>query len=288
MNRDSLLVPPKRSISLKDYDPADTCGFKNGDDARGKREADILRLRELQDLFYASRARALLVIFQGMDASGKDGAIDHVMSGVNPQGIQVSSFKAPSSEELAHDYLWRHVKVLPERGQIGVFNRSYYEEVVVVRVHPALLERQQLPPSSRHDAIWRERFDDINALERHLVRNGTVIVKFFLHVSKEEQKRRLLDRIDTPAKNWKFSLSDVEERAHWDDYMKAYENLLSHTSSADAPWYIVPADHKWLSRTVVADVLVATLRSLNLQYAVLSDQQQRDLLVARELLKGQG
>ncbi len=281
-----LLVPQGGAVRLSDYDPADTCGFKDHAAAQEKLESDIMRLRELQDVFYAARAYALLVIFQAMDAAGKDGAIKHVMTGVNPQGVQVTSFRAPSSDELEHDYLWRHVRALPERGQIGIFNRSHYEEVLAVRVHPELLAQQRLPTGAQPVHLWRERFEDINAFERHLVRNGTLVVKFFLHVSEAEQRRRLLARIDTPEKNWKFSLRDLEERASWSAYMQTYESALAHTSTAWAPWYVVPADHKWLTRVVVADVLVAQLSALGLRYPPVDDAQRKVLRQARAQLAG--
>jgi PPK2 family polyphosphate:nucleotide phosphotransferase len=226
----------------------------------------------------------MLVILQAMDAAGKDGTIEHVMSGVNPQGCQVFGFKKPSAEELDHNFLWRYMKVLPERGRIGIFNRSYYEDVLVTRVHPELLDEQKLPPAKRNRSFWDERYDDINGFERHLVRNGTVILKFFLNISKEEQKRRLLDRLDDPSKHWKFSLSDLAERSFWNVYMKAYEDALGATSTPWAPWYVVPADQKWVTRSVVADILVSTIKSLDLSYPKVTKEQKRVLDRARKQL----
>jgi PPK2 family polyphosphate:nucleotide phosphotransferase len=234
----------------------------------------------------------LLIIFQALDASGKDSTIKHVMSGVDPQGCQVFSFKAPSAEELDHDYLWRSAKSLPERGRIGIFNRSYYEEVLVVRVHPEILSAQQLPPEARHENIWQHRFEEINDFERYLKRNGIAVLKFFLHISKEKQRERFLKRINTPEKNWKFSLNDVKERSFWDDYMAAYEDMFNHTSTENAPWYIIPADKKWFMRTAVADVIITKLESLNLSYPTISEEHRQNLLKAKELLEqeetGQG
>jgi PPK2 family polyphosphate:nucleotide phosphotransferase len=242
-------------------------------------------MRDLQDRLYAQDRWAVLLIFQAMDAAGKDSTIEHVMSGVNPQGCQVFSFKAPSAEELDHDYLWRTVRCLPERGRIGVFNRSYYEEVLVVRVHPEILAKQKLPPELVGKGIWKERFEDINAFERYLSRNGTVIRKFFLHISKEEQKQRFLERLEDPEKHWKFALEDVEKRRHWDDYMKAYEEMLEATSTETAPWYIVPADRKWLMRLAVADLIVETLEGLKLEYPRVSEEKKAELAKARQALE---
>jgi PPK2 family polyphosphate:nucleotide phosphotransferase len=276
-----LLVEPGRDISLADFDPALTCDFKRKSDAEEKLLVDIEQLAALQDVFYAQERYALLIIFQGMDAAGKDGAIKHVMSGVNPQGVHVYSFKTPSSEELGHDYLWRCAKVLPERGRIGIFNRSYYEELGVVRVHPQLLERERLPPTAHGSDIWNERFEDITAFERHLTRNGTLILKFFLHVSRDEQRKRLLRRIDTPEKNWKISVADLRERDSWERYQLAYDAMLSRTSTATSPWYVIPADHKWFTRVAVADVIVARLKALRLTYPHVSDEQHASLLAQR-------
>ena len=238
-------------------------------------------------MLYAQDTHALLLIFQAMDAAGKDGTIKHVMSGVNPQGCDVSSFKAPSSEELNHDYLWRSSKRLPERGRIGIFNRSYYEEVLVVRVHPEILEAERLPSAVRGKGIWKRRFEDINNFEKYITDNGIVVLKFFLNVSKAEQKKRFLERIDRPEKNWKFSASDAKERAFWDDYQQAYEDAFNHTSTAWAPWYIIPADHKWFTRMAVAGIILDTLKKLKLRYPTVSEDRNQELLQAREILEGQ-
>ncbi|MFY9779633.1 MAG: polyphosphate kinase 2 family protein [Candidatus Baltobacteraceae bacterium] len=284
-----LLVKPGHKVRLADFDPGSTSDFKTKDDAATKLRADIERLSALQDVFHAQERYALLVIFQGMDGAGKDGAIKHVMTGVNPQGVDVHSFKAPSAAELRHDYLWRCANVLPERGRIGIFNRSYYEELAVVRVHPSVLKHEQLPPGTPANPadLWKERFEDIVAFERHLSRNGTLIVKFFLHLSKDEQRKRLLERIDTPSKNWKLSADDIRERGFWDSYQHAYEELLTHTSTEPAPWYVIPADHKWFARAAVADVIVARLEALKLTYPQVSDEQRTQLLADREQLEGE-
>ena len=230
---------------------------------------------------------SLLIILQAMDAAGKDGTIKHVMSGVNPQGTQVTSFKAPSDEELDHDYLWRNFKTLPERGRIGIFNRSYYEEVLVARVHPEILDRQRIPPELKGKGIWKQRFEEINNFEKYVTHNGTVVLKFFLNVSKGEQKKRFLERIDLPEKNWKFSPFDVQERGRWDDYQAAYEDMFNHTSTEHAPWYIVPADHKWFTRLAVAAVIYQTMKDLKLEYPTVSDEHKQGLLKARELLENE-
>ena len=271
---------------LKDVDPADTLDF----DADEKPEAEealragVELLKKLQDKLYAQDRWAVLIIFQAMDAAGKDGAIKHVMSGVNPQGCEVSSFKAPSAEELDHDFLWRCAKRLPERGRIGIFNRSYYEETLVVRVHENFLIGQKLPTKVKPKELWQQRFDAISNFERYLTRNGVVILKFFLHVSKEEQKKRFLERIDDPAKNWKFALNDVNEREHWDEYMHAYEETIKHTASKYAPWYVVPADQKWFTRLVVAAAIVETLSALDLEYPSLSKEELKELDTAKQSL----
>ncbi len=285
MNHDPFIVPSGKTISLKDYVPDFTGKFKNKEEVQELLAEDIKRLAELQSVLYAMNTYSLLLVFQAMDAAGKDGIIKHVMSGVDPQGCQVYSFKSPSSEELDHDFLWRTTKALPERGRIGIFNRSYYEEVLVVRVHPEFLEAQHLPKDAVNDAIWKHRFDDINDMERHLVRSGTVILKFFLNVSKKEQKQRFLERIDTPEKNWKFSATDVKERAHWGEYMSAYEDMFNHTSTEWAPWYIIPADHKWFTRAAVADIIVAKLESLKLKYPEMTEEKKKGLLEAKQLLE---
>ena len=285
-------VPPGKKVRLKDDDTgwAQTKELQErGKDiikewAQGILENDLAALSEAQELFYADNRYALLVILQAMDAAGKDSTIKHVMSGINPQGCQVFSFKQPSAEELDHDFLWRYMKCLPERGRIGIFNRSYYEEVLVVRVHPELLERQNLPPEKRDKSFWKRRYDDINACERHLVHNGTIILKFFLHISKKEQRHRFLERLERPEKHWKFSASDIAERTYWDQYMAAYEDALSATSTSWAPWYIVPSDHKWLTRAAVANILTSTIRSLDLRYPIVTDEQRTVLAAARKQL----
>ena len=286
-------VEPGTKVRLKDHDPgwAQTKELKTLGKAKVKARALALleRSREElgaeQSLLYASGRYAVLVILQGMDAAGKDGTINHVMSGVNPQGCQVTAFKKPSAEELEHDFLWRCVKALPARGRIGIFNRSYYEEVIVVRAHPALLDAQKLPPGKRGRSFWKARYEMINAFERHLVRSGTLVLKFFLHVSKKEQKRRFLERLDEPTKKWKFSASDIAERGFWKDYMDAYEAALSATSTPWAPWYVVPADQKWVMHAIVADILVSTIRSLDLRYPEPSPEERRALEHARRELE---
>jgi PPK2 family polyphosphate:nucleotide phosphotransferase len=287
MNSKPFLVPHDKHIRLRDFDTAFTGKFKGKEDAAQKLEEDVTRLAELQDVLYAQNSYALLIIVQAMDAAGKDGIIKHVMSGVNPQGCQVVSFKAPSAEELGHDFLWRCMKVLPERGRIGIFNRSYYEEVLVVRVHPDILERQHIPPELLGADVWKNRYEDINAFERYLTRNGVVILKFYLHVSRKEQQRRMLERIDTPEKNWKFSADDLKERARWGDYMKAYEDVFNHTSTPWAPWHVIPADHKWFTRAAVADIIISRLDSLDLKYPAVSNEQKDALLRSRKELTKQ-
>lgn len=282
MNLKNFLVPPGRNVGLSDYDPGYTSGFKGKKDAQAQLVKDIQRMAELQNVLYAGRSRALLLIFQAMDTAGKDGAIRHVMSGVNPQGVHVTSFKQPAEEELQHDYLWRAVKALPARGEIGIFNRSYYEEVLVARVHTEILEGENVPAKDKEKKVWKERYEDINNFEQHLIRNGTIILKFFLNLSYAEQKRRLLERINDPEKNWKFSPSDLRERSFWKQYLEAYEEMLNHTSNEWAPWYVVPADHKWFTRIVVADVIVANMELLNLRYPILRSSQRADLLKAKK------
>jgi PPK2 family polyphosphate:nucleotide phosphotransferase len=286
MKHDRLIVPPGAKISLaKDYDSGYTGDYKNKAESEGKLEGDVERLAAFQNILYAQDTHAVLILFQAMDAAGKDSTIKHVMSGVNPQGCQVFSFKAPSPEDLDHDYLWRSAKSLPERGRIGIFNRSYYEEVLVVRVHPEILARQQLPDQAITQDIWKRRFSEISNFEKYLVDNGTVILKFFLNVSKTEQKKRFLARINQPEKNWKFSDSDVKERGFWDDYMKAYEDVFNHTSTEAAPWYIIPADHKWFTRLAVADIICTKLASLDLKYPTLKEEHQQQLLKAKQMLE---
>ncbi|HEU4364236.1 MAG TPA: polyphosphate kinase 2 family protein [Candidatus Krumholzibacteria bacterium] len=275
-----------KSFRLKDVDPGDTLGFKGEDKTRAKEAlaTGIAALADLQERLYAQDRWAVLLVFQAMDAAGKDSAIKHVMSGINPQGCQVFSFKAPTSEDLDHDYLWRCTKSLPERGRIGIFNRSYYEEVLVVRVHRELLRRQKLPRGLVTDRIWTERYEDIRNFERYLARNGVAICKFFLHVSKDEQKRRFTDRLDQPDKNWKFSMADVEERAHWNRYMSAYEDMVRNTATDHAPWYVVPADNKWFTRVVVAAAVIDTMSSLNLSFPALTPEMRKELAAARKVL----
>jgi PPK2 family polyphosphate:nucleotide phosphotransferase len=274
---------------LKDIDPSETLEFTSEDKPRSKEvlAMGVELLAELQDMLYAQDRWAVLLIFQAMDAAGKDGAIKHVMSGINPQGCQVYSFKAPSAEDLDHDYLWRCIKCMPERGRIGIFNRSYYEEVLVVRAHPELLEKQKLPRELITKDIWDERFKDIRAFERYLVRNGVAVRKFFLHVSNKEQRKRFLERIDEPEKNWKFSANDAKEREHWDDYMDAYEEMIRNTATETAPWYVVPADNKWFTRVVVGAGVIEALSSLDLDYPKVSADKLTELAAAkRGLLAG--
>jgi PPK2 family polyphosphate:nucleotide phosphotransferase len=279
-------VDSGKHFRLKDFDPADTGHWGSKEQAQEALQKGIVATAALQDKLYAQDRWSLLLIFQAMDAAGKDGIIKHVMTGVNPQGCQVFSFKAPSDRELQHDFLWRTTLNLPERGHIGIFNRSYYEEVLVVRVHPKILESQKLPPSLVAKNIWDERFEDIRSFERHMARSGTVIRKFFLHVSKKEQKRRFLERLEEPAKNWKFSAADIHEREYWDDYQKAYENMICNTASGHAPWYIVPADNKWFTRIVVSAVVVETLESLDLAYPKVDDAKRKELEAAKKTLLG--
>lgn len=272
---------------LKDFDPADTNGVKSKKHAEKLLEESSALASEMQEKLYAQDSWALLLIFQGMDAAGKDGAIKHVMSGVNPQGCDVYSFKAPSHEELDHDFLWRCHKVVPERGKIGIFNRSYYEEVLVVRVHPELLKPERLPDRLVGKHIWDERYEDINAFEQYLTRNGVVIRKFFLHLSKEEQKRRFLARLDDSKKNWKFSIDDIKERGFWKDYQEAYQELIQNTSAKHAPWYVVPADNKWYTRLIVACAVVDALEELNLGFPDVDKAKKKELDQVRDaLLKG--
>ena len=284
MDYTKLTAPPGKKITLADYDTAYTGHFKKKKEAVHKLKNDIDHLKELQAKFYAQDNYALLIILQASDAAGKDGAIKHVMSGVNPQGCQVFSFKKPSAEELDHDFLWRCMKRLPERGRFGIFNRSYYEEVLIAKVHPAILESQKLPPDCKGPDVWQNRYEDINNFEKYLTRNGIIVLKFFLHLSKEEQKERFLARLDTPEKNWKFSTSDMKERRYWDDYQAAFEDCFNATSTEWAPWYIIPADHKWVSRTAVADIIVKKLKALDLAYPTVDDEQKARLAEAREAL----
>ena len=280
-------VSKGKHFRLKDVDPNDTLEFtKDADKSRAKEAltTGVAAMAELQDKLYAQDKWALLLIFQAMDAAGKDGAIEHVMSGVNPQGCQVFSFKSPSSEDLDHDYLWRCMKSLPNRGHIGIFNRSYYEEVLAVRVHPEFLAKQRVPPQLVGKKIWSERFEDIRNFEQYLARNGVVVRKFFLHVSKKEQKRRFLERIDDPKKNWKFSSNDAAERAYWDDYMNAYEEMIQETATKHAPWYVVPADNKWFTRVIVGAAVVDTLADLDLAYPKVGEDKLKELATAKSKL----
>jgi len=286
MAEDRFRVRPDKKFRLEDHDPGFTGRFESKEDGKRHLEKGLEKLRDLQERLYAQDQWAVLLIFQAMDAAGKDSVIEHVMSGVNPQGCQVYSFKQPSSEELDHDFLWRTTRCLPERGRIGVFNRSYYEEVLVVRVHPQILAKQKLPATLVTDRIWKERYEDIGAFERYLSRNGTVIRKFFLNVSKDEQRQRFLARLDQPEKNWKFAAADVQEREHWDDYMKAYEKMIEATTSDEAPWFVIPADHKWFTRLAVADVIVETLEGLDLHFPEVSEAQRQELQRTRALLEG--
>jgi PPK2 family polyphosphate:nucleotide phosphotransferase len=283
----SFRISKGKDFRLKDVDPDDTLEFtKEADKPRAKEvlAMGVTALAELQDKLYAQDKWAVLLVFQAMDAAGKDGAIKHVMSGVNPQGCQVYSFKSPSAEDLDHDYLWRCMKYLPNRGQIGIFNRSYYEEVLVVRVHPEFLAKQKLPPKLVGKNIWEERFEDIRNFEQYLARNGVVVRKFFLNVSRKEQKRRFLERIDDPLKNWKFSSNDAAERDFWDDYMQAYEQMIQETATKAAPWYVVPADNKWFTRLVVAAAVIETLDSLDLAYPEVDEGKLNELAAAKKKL----
>lgn len=279
-------VTKGRGFRLAAIDPRDTGGLKSEFKAEAKQRLaqGVRRLSEAQERLYAQDRWSVLLIFQAMDAAGKDGTIKHVMSGVNPQGVQVRAFKKPSEEELDHDYLWRCMRALPERGRIGIFNRSYYEEVLVVRVHRELLARQKLPPTLVGRRLWRERFEDIGCLERYLARNGCLILKFFLHVSRKEQKKRFLSRLDTPEKHWKFSAADVAERRHWSAYQRAYEDMIRHTAAPHAPWYIVPADNKWYTRMVVAEAVVEAVAGLGLRFPPTGVARRRELARARRAL----
>lgn len=288
MKIEKFLVPQGRKLNLKKHKTDFTGDYTDKEDAVTDLRENIARLSELQDVLYAENRHALLIIFQAMDAAGKDSAIKHVMSGLNPQGTEVYSFKQPSSEELDHDYLWRSMKVLPQRGRIGIFNRSYYEEVLIVRVHPEILQFQQLPDKVRSDKnIWKQRFDQIRNFEEYLTENGISILKFFLNVSKEEQKKRFLKRINTPEKNWKFSATDAKERAFWDDYMQAYTDAIEATSTKYAPWYIVPADNKWFTRVAVSEIIAQKLESLDMKYPVLNEEHKKQLLEAKKILESE-
>jgi PPK2 family polyphosphate:nucleotide phosphotransferase len=290
-----LRVVPGKNVSLKNFGTgwAQDEELKDaGKEAVKERSEEILRanreaLAESQELLWASDTHAVLIVLQGMDTAGKDGTIRHVMSGVNPQGCMVHAFRVPTEEELDHDYFWRYILKLPVKGMIGIFNRSYYEEVLVVRVHPELLEKQRLPPGKRGEKFWEARYRDINEFERHLVENGTLILKFFLHISKEEQKKRLLERLENEEKYWKFSLADLAERRYWDDYQDAYEKMLENTSTDHAPWYVIPADYKWAARAMVADLITTRIQSLDLHYPRVSSDQMNEIKQAREILRNE-
>ena len=283
------LVASGDSFRLKNYDPGDTHDLKSGDKPEAKRLLDegVALLSEMQGKLYAQSNWGLLLIFQAMDAAGKDGTIKHVMSGVNPQGVDVFAFKEPSSEELAHDFLWRTNRCMPQRGKIGIFNRSYYEEVLVVRVHPEKLEKEKIPEELRGKHFWKHRFEDINAFEKYLTRNGIAIRKFFLNISRKEQKRRFLERLDNPQKNWKFSAADVQERKYWDEYQLAYEKMIRNTASEHAPWVVVPADNKWFTRLLVVATIVDALWEMKLEYPKVSEDKQAALLAARKQLENE-
>jgi PPK2 family polyphosphate:nucleotide phosphotransferase len=283
-----LRVEDGKGFRLADHDPGDTQGLDGKKEGKARLEKSAERLHELQEMLYAQDRWALLLVFQAMDAAGKDSTIEHVMSGVNPMGCQVYSFKAPSHEELDHDFMWRTTCRLPERGRIGIFNRSYYEEVLVVRVHPEYLRGQKLPPKMVTDHIWQQRYEDIAHFERYLARQGTAVVKFFLNVSKEEQKQRFLARLDEPEKHWKFAARDVEERQHWDAYMRAYEDCIAATAAPHAPWYVIPADHKWFMRMAVAEIIVQHLEGLELHYPQVDAHKSDEVAQARALLESEG
>jgi len=283
---DTYRVSHGKKFRLKDFDPASTAHIHSKEHAQELLDRGLVDMRDLQDKLYAQDRWAVLIILQGMDASGKDGLIKHVMSGVNPEGCEVHSFKQPSVEELNHDFMWRCNQRLPERGHIGIFNRSYYEEVLVVRVHPDILKKERVPEELITKNIWQDRYDDIRNSERYLARNGTVVRKFFLNISKKEQKKRFLERLDEPGKNWKFSASDLAERQYWDDYMDAFEEMIAATSTKHAPWYVVPADNKWYTRLIVAAAIVDAMEELNLSYPKVSGEQLKQLSAARKDLEG--
>jgi PPK2 family polyphosphate:nucleotide phosphotransferase len=286
MKTDKFRVLEGSKVNLKDHPTDFTDGFSDKKEAVADLQKNVERLAELQDVLYAQNIHALLIIFQAMDAAGKDGAIKHVMSGINPQGCHVTAFKAPSQEELDHDYLWRCQKALPERGLIGIFNRSHYEEVLVVRVHPSILQGQPLADGIKNDKhIWEKRYKQIREWEDHLAENGTHVLKFFLNVSRDEQKRRFLARIEQPEKNWKFSAGDAKERAHWDDYMTAYKEAIGATSTERSPWFIIPADKKWFTRLAVSEIIVKKMESLDLRYPTVTDEHRAELLEAKKMLE---
>jgi len=290
LDHSPFLVPPGKRIRLKDYDPAFTAGIRDKAAAREALLQDVSDLAEMQDVFWASKQYSLVIIVQALDAAGKDGTIKHVMSGVNPQGVDVYAFKAPTEEERLHHFLWRPAKVLPPAGKIALFNRSYYEEVLVVRVHPQFLDSQRISPASRKkglDFVWKSRYDDINAFEHTLAKENTIVLKFFLNVSREEQRKRFLARLENPAKYWKFSVADLKERAFWDQYQVVYEDMLNATSSPAAPWYIIPADNKWFTRACVADIVTTRLRELDLKYPTVPDSDLAELAAARRQLEAE-
>lgn len=288
MKIEKFLVPEDAKLQLKNYPTDDTGDYKDKQQAVEDLRKNVERLSELQDVLYAQNRHALLIIFQAMDAAGKDGAIKHVMSGLNPQGCEVTSFKQPSTEELDHDFLWRCMKRAPERGRIGIFNRSYYEDVLVVRVHPEILRLAQLPENLENDkSIWKKRFEQIRNYENYLTENGVHVLKFFLHVSREEQKNRFLARIETPEKNWKFSAGDAKERSFWNEYMKAYTDAMQQTSTKDAPWHIIPADKKWFTRVAVSEIIIKKMESLDLQYPEITEVQRQSLSEAKRILESE-
>ena len=288
MNVEKFLVPEGKKLNLKNHPTDDTGDYQDKKVAAEDLQKNVERLTELQDVLYAQNNHALLIIFQAMDAAGKDGTIKAVMSGLNPQGCEVSSFKQPSSEEIDHDYLWRCMRRVPERGRIGIFNRSYYEDVLIVRVHPEILKLSQMPEHLENDQnIWKKRFGQISNFETYLAENGVHTLKFFLNVSKEEQKNRFLARIETPEKNWKFSATDAKERAFWDDYMQVYTDAMQNTSTKDAPWHIIPADKKWFMRVAVSEIIIKKMESLNLQYPTISEAQRQSLLEAKKILESE-
>lgn len=286
---EQYLAKPGKTANLDEWPTDDTGPFMDKSDTKALRKQNIKQLQELQDRLYALNEYSVLLIFQAMDAGGKDSTIKHVMSGVNPQGCQVFSFKKPSEQELEHDFLWRTYKALPERGRIGIFNRSYYEEVLITRVHPSIVVNQRIPgihsPKDISEDFWQKRYESINEMEQHLVRNGTIVLKFFLHLSKAEQKQRFLKRIHRPDKNWKFTMSDIEERKYWDDYQKAFAQAITHTSTKAAPWYVIPADHKWFMRTMVSEIIVQKLESLDLHYPEVTPAQLKNIDKARGILE---
>jgi len=283
---EAYCITDGQGFKLKKFDPGEVEGVKSKKTAQELLAASSDLLYEMQEKLYAQDRWALLLIFQGMDAAGKDGAIKHVMSGINPQGCDVHAFKAPTNEELDHTFLWREHKVMPERGKIGIFNRSYYEEVLVVRVHPHLLKAEKMPDYLVTKHIWAERYEDINALERYLVRNGVVVLKFLLHISKKEQKKRFLERLEDPTKNWKFSMDDIKERKFWDDYQQAFQEMVQSTATKRAPWYVVPADNKWYARLVVASAIIGELSSLDLEFPEVDKDKKKELAAIREALLG--